>query len=55
MASGDTLAVFTALSNEPPASAFATFEFFENGYFTYNVIRIFDHKFIASGKIYKPG
>src|SRR3990167_11190148 len=32
--------------------AFAVFEFFPNGFFTYHVVRIFDHKFIFDGKIY---
>lgn len=34
--------------------AFGVFEFQENGYFTYNVVRIFNHQFIYNGKVYKP-
>jgi hypothetical protein len=33
--------------------AIAVFEFFPDGYFTYNVIRIFKHRFFAEGKTYK--
>lgn len=33
--------------------AFAVFYFQPNGYFTYNIIRIFNHKFIANGKLYE--
>lgn len=34
--------------------AVTIFEFFPNGNFTYNVIRIFNHQFIFAGKLYKP-
>lgn len=34
--------------------AFAVFEFFPDGLFTYNVIRIFKHRFIYNGKVYEP-
>lgn len=33
--------------------AFAIFEFLPSGNFNYNVIRIFDHRFIYAGKIYE--
>lgn len=34
--------------------AFAVFEFFPDGFFTYNIIRIFRHRFAYNGKIYTP-
>ncbi len=33
--------------------AFAVFEFFPDGLFTYNVVRIFKHRFIYNGKVYE--
>ena len=33
--------------------AFAVFDFFPNGHFTYNVIRVIDHRFIYDGEIYE--
>ncbi|UPJ35840.1 hypothetical protein IVB45_02170 [Bradyrhizobium sp. 4] len=33
--------------------AFAIFEFLPDGHFTYNVIRIFKHRFIYNGKVYE--
>lgn len=34
--------------------AFAVFYFFPDGTFTYNVVRIFGHRFIVDGKVYQP-
>jgi len=34
--------------------AVTVFDFFPDGYFTYNVIRIFKHRFSYNGKIYTP-
>ncbi len=33
--------------------AFAIFEFLPDGHFTYNVVRIFKHRFIYNGKVYE--
>ena len=33
--------------------AFATFHFFDDGFFTYNVVRIFKHRFYYQGKEYR--
>jgi hypothetical protein len=33
--------------------AFAVFEFLPDGNFTYNVVRIFKHRFIYNGKVYE--
>lgn len=33
--------------------AFAVFDFFPNGYFTYNLVRIFQHRFSFEGQVYE--